>query len=87
MKRENLQKQQIFSEIEELLDRISIPIRYEKGDFIGGLCTYDGRTIFILNKKLSLEQKLQVAKMELPHLNLENYYLRPLLREFLEASK
>lgn len=84
MKPSKQQKQLLFSEIEELLERFSIPVRYEKGNFLGGLCTYKDQTSFIINKKLSIDQKLQMAKSELNNLDLTDYYLRPNLRDFLE---
>ncbi len=41
--------------------------------------------MFIINKNLSVEQKLQIAKSELKNLNLDELYIKPNLREFLEG--
>ena len=81
------QKKQLFVEIEELLDRISIPIRYEKGNFKGGICICKNRTMFIINKKLSVDQKLKIARSELNILDLDELYIKPNLREFLEVKE
>jgi len=70
--------------MEELLERLSIPLRFEKGDFKGGICTFKNQTQFILNNGLSIEQKLQVIKSEIRNLDLENLFLRPELREYIE---
>ena len=80
-------KIQLLTEIEKLFERISIPVRHEKGDFHGGLCTYKGQTTFIINKKLTLDQKLHIAKSELKNLDLDGLYLRPQLRDFLEKKE
>ena len=87
MKQSKQQKQKLFSEIEELLERFSIPIRHEKGNFFGGLCTYNDQTAFIINKKLTIDQKLQIARSELVNLDLNDHYLRPNLRDFLEDNE
>lgn len=79
-------KQQLLQEVEELLERLSIPLRYEKGDFKGGLCRFNDRFCFILNKKLSVDQKLQILQSDLRLLNLDDVYIRPALREFLEME-
>ena len=77
-------KNQLFSEMEELLERLAIPLRYEKGDFKGGICTFNNQTQFILNNRLSIGQKLQIVKSEIKNLDLENLFLRPELREYIE---
>lgn len=76
----------LLQELEQLLERLSIPLRYEKGDFRGGLCIYNRQRHFILNKRLSVDQKLQILKSDLRLLNLQEIYLRPALREFLEME-
>ena len=85
MKRSKIQKQQLLQEMEELLLRLSIPLRYEKGDFSGGLCRIEEETHFILNRNLSLDQKLEVFKNDLSNLDLEKHFVRPALREFLNS--
>jgi hypothetical protein len=87
LKKSAQNKRQLLTEIEELLERISIPVRHEKGDFHGGLCTYKGQTTFIINKRLSIDQKLNIAKSELKNLDLDSLYLRPQLRDFLEKKE
>jgi hypothetical protein len=80
------EKRQLLTEIEELLERVSIPVRQEKGDFKGGLCTFEDKTTFIINKRLTIDQKLRIAKSELKNLDLDGLYLRPQLRDFLEET-
>ncbi|HDL18780.1 MAG TPA: hypothetical protein ENH29_06980 [Bacteroidetes bacterium] len=86
MKKSSYKKQQIFTEVEELLEKLSISFRLEKGDFQGGLCTYNDQTMFILNKRFNLDQKLRILKTELRNIDLDDHYMRPKLREFLEGT-
>lgn len=79
------QKQKLLQELEELLERLMIPLRYEKGNFNGGLCFYDKKTYFIINKNLSVDQKLQIFKNDLQIVNLDDLFVRPAVREFLNV--
>ena len=83
MRRSKNQKQILLQELEELLERLTIPLRYEKGTFKGGLCFYNEKAYFIINKNLSLDQKLQIFRNDLLHVNLEDLFIRPVIREFL----
>jgi hypothetical protein len=78
------QKKTFYKELEELLARLSIQIRHERGDFQGGLCTFEDQSYFILNKSHTIEQKLSVLKSDLKHIDLEDTFIRPALREYLE---
>ncbi len=82
-RKKSAQNERLIQEIETLLEQLSIPIRYEKGNFKGGLCRINEERLFILNKNLPLEQKLQIFREELSHLDLENVFIRPVLRDYL----
>lgn len=73
----------LLQEMEGLLEQLSIPVRYERGNFKGGLCRLNDDEIFIINKNLPLEQKLQIFREELEGINLEDIFIRPVLRNYL----
>lgn len=77
------QKTQFLKELEELLEKLSIQLRYEKGNFQGGLCTYDNKSCLILNKNHTVDQRLNILRNEMQLLNLDEFFIRPALREFL----
>ena len=80
------EKEKLLQELEELLNRLSIPLRQEKGPFKGGLCRLYNQRYFILNKSLPIETKLQIYRMELQQLDLQDVFLRPVVRQFLEET-
>ncbi len=82
-RKKNSRNEHLIQEIENLLAQLSIPLRYEKGNFKGGLCRVNEERLFILNKNLPLEQKLQIFREELTHLDLEDIFIRPVLRDYL----
>ena len=78
MKTEN-----ILQAFENLVNNLSIDLRYEKGDFNGGLCRMPDRDILIVNSQLPMEQKIKLIASELNSLDLNHIYIRPALREII----
>lgn len=77
----------ILQGFETLIQNLSIDIRYEKGDFTGGLCKVGQRNVFIINCNLPVEKKIKLMAGELKRLSLEQIYIRPVLREIIEGRK
>jgi len=82
-----MEEQEILTGLEELLSALSIEVRYEKGDFSGGLFRYKDKQQFVLNKSLSVNQQIKVLAAELrTNTDLENVYVIPALREVIENA-
>jgi len=77
----------ILQGFESLIQNLSIDLRYEKGDFTGGLCKMGTKSVLIINNKLPVESKIKVMANELNRLDLEQIYIRPALRDIIESSK
>jgi len=72
---------------EKLLSDLSIELRFEKGDFRGGLYRYKEREELVVNKHLPVEQKVQVIARELKNrMDLDSLYIMPALREIIENA-
>jgi hypothetical protein len=79
----------LLNQLEELAQRLTIEIRYvtiRKGDFLatGGLCRITDKYIIVVNKKSSIQDKIQILARAIKRFDLSDVYLRPALREFLE---
>jgi hypothetical protein len=77
--------------LEELSDKLGIPIRYDKikpeeDEIIisGGLCRVKGNLVIIINTRANTKTKIQVMLEALKHFDLSAVYIRPALRELLE---
>ena len=81
-----MKPQHILQSFENLIHNLSIDLRYEKGDFIGGLCKVGNKDVFIVNNKLPVEGKIKLLARELNRLNLERIYIRPALRNIIEGN-
>ncbi len=50
----------------------------------GGLCLVEGQYILILNSKTTVQEKIQVAIKALRQFDLNDVYVKPLIRELLD---
>jgi hypothetical protein len=76
----------ILEGFENLIQSLSIDLRYEKGDFAGGLCHLPGKSIFIINSKLPIENKIKLIASELKSMQLNHIYIRPALRRIINEG-
>ncbi len=76
--------EQILSELEDLAEKSSITLRYEKGDFDGGYCVLKDERIIVINKRLAVPKRASVLAQALAEVGIEEMYLKPAVREFIE---
>ena len=77
--------------LEELAERFGIQIRYEviKQDedltnVVGGLCLLKGEYVLIINSRAMAEDKIKTLAMAVKHFDLDQIYIRPVLRKILD---
>jgi hypothetical protein len=75
---------QLIGELEELTSQLGLKIRYEKGDFEGGFCVLKEERLLVINKKLPEPRKASVLAQALSQFGLENVFIKPTLREYIE---
>ncbi len=80
----------LLSYLEELAERLEILVRDESINLeetfsTGGLCRVEGKYILILNSKATANEKIQVMIKALQQFNLDDIYVKPVLRELLEG--
>jgi hypothetical protein len=81
----------ILDQLEELVERFGVQIRYEaiRQDedsihIIGGLCLLRGKYVLIINSKATIRDKIWTLGMALKQFDHDQIYIRPILREILE---
>lgn len=80
-------EEEVLTKLENLLRDLAIQIRYENGDFSGGLCRYDAKKQVIINKAHSMRKKIAIIVNELKtNVDLDNLYIVPALREVIEHA-
>jgi hypothetical protein len=76
--------EQLIKELEDLAEKSSIALRYEKGDFDGGYCVLKAERIIVINKRLALQKRTSILAQALAEVGIEEVYLKPVVREFIE---
>jgi hypothetical protein len=76
--------EETLSELEIVAHDMGVHIRYEKGDFDGGYCLLRDERIIVVNKKLNSNRKASVLSQAFGELGIENIYIKPAIRLFIE---
>jgi len=81
----------IIEQLEELIKSFGVQIRREpiKQDedlvkVVGGLCLLRGEYVLIINSKATATDRIETLATALKHFDLDQTYLRPVLRELLD---
>jgi len=83
----------IIEQLEELIKSFGVQIRREpiKQDedlvkMVGGLCLLRGKYILIINSTATTVDRIKTLATALRHFDLDQIYLRPVLRELLDKT-
>ena len=82
-----LKPEKIFILFEELAEKMNINIVQGKGDFIGGMCSVNDESYIVINKVKPMSQRLNVLGAEFSKLDLNNIFVSPALRDFIEDKQ
>ncbi|MFQ5637785.1 MAG: hypothetical protein ACE5IR_07285 [bacterium] len=82
-----MKEEEILEKLESFMGEIGIDIRYEKGDFSGGMYRYNTMRQIIINKALETRQRIAIIVKELnSNVDLDSLYIVPALREVIEHA-
>jgi len=76
----------ILQELEGLAADLAIEIRYDTLEGRGGLCKYGGKAFLIVNRSLSVQERIHLLSRALSRFPLDDVFLRPQVRELLERD-
>jgi len=79
-----MKEDEVLSGLESVMTTLGVQVRYEKGDFAGGLCKLKDKQLLILNSAMPPNQKIKVLANELSHMELENVFMVPALRQVID---
>ena len=79
-----LKPEKLFILFEELAEKMNINIVEGKGDFIGGMCSVNDESYIVINKVKPMSQRLNILGAEFSKLDLNNIFVSPALRDFIE---
>jgi hypothetical protein len=82
-----MEDNQVFKELEELLEKLSITIKYGRGYFRGGLCRYKEEKYLYLNRSDDKDKHISIILSELKHIDLNGIELSKSIGELLSKSE
>ncbi len=81
-----MDEEEALQAFEQIAQKLNLEIRYEKGDFKGGLCRIGDRQYLILQKNDPAYKKLSLFAQELKKFDLNDVYVVPAIRKFIESE-
>lgn len=78
-------KKSLLTELEELAGKAGIKIRYEKTEARGGMCTFQGSPLIIIDRKAADDYKIAVIAENIKKMDLTDIYISPKIREVLDG--
>ena len=77
-------KKDTLKELEELALKAGIKVRYEKTEARGGMCTFQGSPLIIIDRKAADDYKIAVIAENIKKMDLADIYISPKMRELLD---
>ena len=77
----------LYAEFELLAEKLNLKIIKDKGNFIGGICIIKDEKVIVVNKMKPLEQRLRVLANSFLSYNLDDIYMVPALRAYIEQFR
>lgn len=79
-------KELMIEELIEVLDKLGYTVRIEKGIFKGGFCLLREQKLFLLNKNLEQDRKINILVKNIAGIGAEGIFLKPNIRELVEKE-
>ncbi len=81
-----MDENKILEELIVLLEKLSIPVKQDRGDFKGGLIRYHDETCFYINRKAEATAKINLILEELKRMDIPKALLSDELFTFLKEN-
>lgn len=78
-----MEKEKILDELLHLLEKLDIIVKYDRGNFQGGLIKYHEEDYFYLNRKAEIDEKITTIVNELKNLEIPDEFINDQIREIL----
>ncbi len=78
------------AELEALVDvarRLGVEVRFARGYFRSGSCLVGGKSMIIINRRLTVGGRIEILLRELADRDLEQIFIRPEVREKIRQAK
>lgn len=76
----------VINELLDIFNQIGYTVRIEKGFFKGGFCLLREQKLFLLNKHIEPQKKINFLAKNLAAIGVEGIYLKPNIRELIDKE-
>ena len=78
---------EIYAELLDIAKQAGIKVRRENGKFHSGSCLVKDEAVIVLNKTTTIETLSSVLAKSLSEFPIDNIYIKPAVREYIEREK
>ncbi len=78
---------ELLEQLEEIIRQLGIELVWDDGEFKGGICTIEGKQLFLMNRILPSSQKVEILCCELSSLDLSQIFILPRVRQRIEQAR
>ena len=82
-----MNKKKLYAEFELLAEKLNLKIIKDRGNFVGGICMIKDEKVIVVNKMRPLEQRLKVLANSFLSYDLDDIYMVPALRAYIEQFR
>ncbi len=79
-------KDLLIDELTGIMNNLGLSVRTEKGIFKGGFCLLREQKLFLLNKNLEQDKKINILVKSIAAIGVEGIYLKPNIRELVDKE-
>jgi hypothetical protein len=79
-----MKHEELVQELQDVARQLGITVRFDQGNFEGGYCILKAEKLLLINKRLLPVRKASVLAAALREIGLENVFLKPALRAYIE---
>jgi hypothetical protein len=79
-----MKSETLCAELENALLRLGWKIRQEKGNFHGGSCRLSGERLIIFNRRLDVDERIEIFSQVLAGEETDGIFLLPEIRQLLD---
>ena len=76
--------QELLLALETMVKALNLELRYERGDFKGGMCRVHEQKFIVVQKKETIENKIKTLAFGLGQLDLKKIYVLPAVQQLVD---
>lgn len=80
-------KEAQLEELKDLCTQLGYRIRFEKGDFSGGVCLLKDERLLVVNRKFPFDRRIAIIARALAEIGIDDVYVKPALRMVIEDER